>query len=109
MFTDWLDYALDKSKKPVFFLILLAHVLYFSTYFGIIAVQSNTLSLLDTVTQTFICVFLLVRFNPLRDDNGEVSRYDKRFIFGSGVLLFSNLVAIKLAKWIPSSIYNTLP
>lgn len=93
---DLLDGVLDKSKKPVFYLILLLHVLYFGTYFGMVAVHAETLAWLDTITQTFICIFLLVRFNPFRKDNDEISMYDKRMIFGSGMLLFSNLVAIKI-------------
>lgn len=100
VWVNWLDDTLDKSKKPIFYLILLAHVLYFGAYFGMIAVLPETLASLDLITQSFICLFLLVRFNPLRKDTGELGTYDKRLIFGSGVLLFSNLVAIKIARYL---------
>jgi len=103
-FIDWVDTTLDKTKKPIFYLIMFAHFLYFVTYFGIITALPNTLAVLDTVTQTFVCLFLLFRFHPFRNDNAELGKYDKRLIFGSGMLLFSNLVAIKLAKYLPTPI-----
>jgi hypothetical protein len=100
-FIVWIEEALDKSKKPFYYFILLVHFLYFVTYFGLFVVHPETLSWLDTITQVFVCLFLLIRFNPLREREPiQIEKYDRKLLFGSGVLLFSNLIAIKIANYL---------
>jgi len=52
------------------------------------------LSILDISIQTFICIFLIIRFNPFRKHILRPS--DAQIIFGSATFLLLNLGFVKL-------------
>jgi hypothetical protein len=73
-------------------------------YFGYIAVFLGVFQTVPTLTkylnigiQVFLCLFLMIRFHPFRD-NFVIKRIDNMFIFGSAYILFTNLVLVELVK-----------
>lgn len=91
------DKLLLKSYKPFLALIILAHILYVITLLGIIYINPEYIHMLNVITQSFICIFLLVRFHPYRDHK-IIHKYDISIIFGSATLLLSNLFATEISK-----------
>ena len=91
-----IDKILDKSYTPMIYIIYLAHILYVVSLIGAIYIDPKYIKLLNVITQTFICLFLLVRFNPLR--RVELHQYDNKIIFFSGLLLANNLIATELSN-----------
>jgi len=90
------DRILEHSYLPFYGLVILAHVLYFITYIGIFYVDITYIHILNVLTQTFICVFLFIRFFPYRQH--QLNKYDTPMIFGSALLLASNLIATEYSK-----------
>lgn len=85
-----IDNALEKSYKPFMIMIGLTYLLYFITFFGLLSINHKYIEWLSIATQMFICIFLLIRFNPFR--NHELRKYDSKIIFGSAILLGINIV-----------------
>lgn len=100
------DKILLNSYKPFLILIILAHILYAVTLLGIIYINTEYIHVLNVITQTFICIFLLIRFNPYRDH--KLHEYDVRVIFGSAILLLSNLFATEISKTFVGQYVNQL-
>lgn len=92
-----IDNVLDKTYIPFFALIIFTNALYFTTYLGLMSINQKYIELLNICIQLFVCLFLLIRFNPLREH--ELRRYDARIIFASAVLLGSNLVGSIYNDW----------
>jgi|LauGreDrversion4_2_1035121.scaffolds.fasta_scaffold01179_2 hypothetical protein len=90
------DRLLEQSYLPFYGLVILAHVLYFITYIGVFYVDITYIHVLNVITQTFICLFLLIRFFPYRQH--QLNKYDVSIVFGSALLLASNLIATEYSK-----------
>jgi hypothetical protein len=92
-----IDDALEKTYLPFLGIIGITYVLYAITYLGLMSINHKYIEILNIITQLFICVFLLVRFNPLRDH--ELRKYDAKIIFGSAILLGINLIGNVYIDW----------
>ena len=97
------DRNLDKFQYPYLFIVGIVHFLYLITFLGIVQVDQSYLHTLSVGIQTFIVAFLLYRFHPYG------SRYilkavDKTIIFGSALLLGTNLVGVEFSKWITQAL-----
>ncbi len=92
-----IDNALDKTYFPFFGLIIITNALYLVTYLGLMNIDKKYTEILNIVIQAFICIFLLLRFNPLREH--ELRQYDAKIIFASAVLLGTNLVGSVYNDW----------
>jgi hypothetical protein len=102
-----IDNALEKTYLPFFGLIIITNALYFTTYFKLMNINQKYIEILNIAIQVFICLFLLIRFNPLRDH--ELRQYDAKIIFASAVLLSTNLLGSVYNDWpILSKIINKL-
>jgi hypothetical protein len=101
-----IDRILEHSYLPFYGLVILAHVLYLITYIGVFYIDITYIHILNVLTQTFICVFLLIRFFPYRQH--QLNKYDTSIIFGSALLLASNLIATEYSKTaMGRMVYNT--
>ena len=81
---------LDAIKKPFYIItMLILHVLYILVFFGIYTVNPIYIDALNILIQTFIGVFLVVRFFPLR--KYVLRDFDGHIIFGAGSFLLTNL------------------
>jgi len=91
-----IDSYLDRTGKHYVILLLIAHILYIVTYLGLLSIDEAYIKTLNIALQTFVVVFLLIRFNPLRKKY-EVKPVDIEIIFGSAVLLGINLISVELS------------
>jgi len=73
--------------------IMYFHLAYVFVFIGIVELNEKYLNILDIAIQTFICLFLIVRFNPLRKHMFRPS--DAKIIFGSATFLLLNLGFVK--------------
>jgi hypothetical protein len=62
-------------------------------YFEIMKFNENIINFSGIAIQTFICFFLLLRFNPWR--KVQLTDYDRNIIFGSAIILLGNLTFSK--------------
>ena len=87
---DIIDTFVDIIKKPIYlFLILLINALTISAYFGILNYNVKYIDYLNIGIQLFICIFLIIRFHPIRKH--QLKEFDANIIFGSAVYLLVNL------------------
>lgn len=85
-----LDEIFELIKKPFYIvMIILVNVLYITAYFGIMKYNVKYLEYLNIGIQLFICIFLIIRFNPLRKHH--LKEFDANIIFGSAIYLLVNL------------------
>ena len=88
---DQIDKVLEKIKTPIYFYgLAILHVLYIIVYLGVFSINTEIINYLNIIIQMFICTFLIFRFHPFRKH--ELHKYDGNVIFGSGVILFTNLL-----------------
>jgi hypothetical protein len=87
--------TLDTIKKPLFISIMsLIHLSYFLVYFGILAISHEYVNYLNIFIQSFICLFLIIRFNPFR--RHILREFDSQLIFASAMFLLTNLIATEI-------------
>jgi hypothetical protein len=87
---DKIDNIFDLIKKPIYlFLIILVHLLYIITYFGILSYNVKYIDYLNIGIQLFICLFLIIRFHPFRKHH--LKEFDANIIFGSAIYILINL------------------
>jgi hypothetical protein len=87
--------TLDTIKKPIFVSTMgLIHLSYFLVYFGIFAISREYINILNIFIQSFICLFLIIRFNPFR--RHVLREFDDQLIFASAMFLLTNLIATEI-------------
>ena len=78
------------------------HIIYFLVIFGIIALDIALLNSFNVIIHTIVCLFLIARFNPLREKN-TLRSIDSKIIFSSSLFLLLNMTVIELIhKYFPS-------
>lgn len=90
----YIDNFLDGLVPYYIYGIIFFHLAYVVIFIGLFQFNKEYLNILDISIQTFICIFLIIRFNPfrkhvLRPSDGEI-------IFGSATFLLLNLSFVKL-------------
>ena len=84
--------------EPVYiFTIFFVHIMYAAVFFGFIISVPEQIVLLNFIIQTVLCVILIIRFNPIYPIK-SISNFDRMLIFGSAVIIFTNIVLVKIAK-----------
>jgi len=85
------DHFLDKVKKPIYILTVGSlYLLYFVTLVGLYYVKPNYIQIVSNIAHTFICLFLIIRFNQFRKQI-VLREFDEKIIFGSALILLFNL------------------
>jgi len=90
----YIDNFLDGLIPYFIYGIVLFHIGYVLLFIGLFQFNREYLSILDISIQTFICIFLIIRFNPFRKHILRPS--DAQIIFGSATFLLLNLGFVKL-------------
>jgi hypothetical protein len=72
------------------FLILFSYFVLFSSFFGLSLIAPHFLNLFETYVKLYICLSLLIRFNPLR--NAKFNSLDRKIAFSAGLLLLSSTI-----------------
>lgn len=85
----------EKVKLPVYILLISTmYIVYFSAFFGLFKIEDKYIRMMQISIQSVICLFLLIRFNPLIKP--ELKPYDSNIIFTSAVLLLSNVIIVEV-------------
>ena len=88
--------AVIKMRMPLFMLsIVLLHILYLAVFFGVAYVNEKYIRYLSTMIQTFVAIFLTIRFNPY-DNEYHITEFDKQVIFYSATFLLLNVVTTEV-------------
>ena len=82
---------LEKFGIPIYFVsISVLYLSYFLIFFGVLGVNISYIHYLSIFVHVFICLFLIIRFNPFIIH--VLRPYDGNVIFGSAILLLFNVV-----------------
>jgi len=85
-----LDYLFDKIKKPFYFsMIIIIYGSYILILLGIYYINTSYIKKAFNYLEIFICVFLILRFNPLR--KAVLHDFDQYLIFVSGLIILTNI------------------
>lgn len=77
--------------------LFLIHLGYFAVFLGVFTTIPSFIKYLNVGIQILLCSFLMIRFHPFRE-NYKLKPADTMFIFGSAILLFTNLVLVELVQ-----------
>ena len=77
--------------------LFMIHIAYLAVFLGIFATIPSFIKYLNIGIQILLCSFLMVRFHPFRE-NYKLKPVDTMFIFGSAILLFTNLVLVEFVQ-----------
>lgn len=95
-FTLTTDKLLDSLVPYYIYAIVGIHVIYIIAFIGLINLNGAYLNEYNIFIQTFVCLFLLLRFNPFRKHNFKES--DSHIIFGSATFLLLNLGFVEVFR-----------
>jgi len=73
------------------FFIIFTYVSYIAGIIGAFSINPMFVGKVDFYAKLYICIFLLVRFNPFRKDT-KFTSLDRKIAFSSGVFLFTTVV-----------------
>jgi len=92
---DSIEKHIDKAEYTYLIMVFVLQLLYFVVFFGIITIDQNYIRFLNIFMQSFIILFLLYRFHPYRE-TFIIKRVDLTIVFGSALLLGTNLISVEL-------------
>lgn len=78
-------------------IILIFHIAYFAVIFGIVTLDVNYLNAFNILIHAVVCLFLIIRFNPLRE-KVRLKEYDSPIIFSSSLFLLLNMTIVEAIK-----------
>ena len=84
-----IDDVLEMIAPYYIHLIAGMHILYAFAFVGIISTSSIYIQFINIFIQTFIGIFLMLRYNPFRKQ--KFYKNDANIIFGSAAFLLFNL------------------
>jgi hypothetical protein len=85
--------------------IILIHIAYLAFFFGILYIDEAYIHYFSTFIQFGVCMFLIVRFFPLRKSH-EVTKLDVSIIFYCATFLLMNVVFIEIYNILPRNIVS---
>lgn len=92
--TRWVD----RVKEPMYIVMVgTLYTIYILMYSKIIDVHYEIVMGIRASVTILICLFLMLKFNPLRE-HVQLKYFDSTIIFGSSIILLSNLVNSLLVK-----------
>ena len=83
--------------QHIFLTVLnISHLLFFIAFTGAITLDPSYLAGIETFVRYYVSIILMIRFNPFVDR--QVTKFDKRIVFTSALLLFISTTAFTLAN-----------
>lgn len=76
-----------------FFSLVVIQAIYALVFLGIFSAIPKFVYVWNIMVQLFLCFFLMYRYNPFRT-SFHFKPIDARLIFGSAVLLLSNIISL---------------
>lgn len=86
-------------KHAIDIMIYGTYILYAIAFTGVLSLNPNYISMLDIITQVYISLFLIIRFNPLVKKSGMTS-LDRNMAFRAGIFLFLSSAATSIANMV---------
>ena len=102
-FDNFYDYIGGNFVK----LLLFFHVIYFIILLNIISFNSEYINLFYNLTNVLLCLFLIIRFNPLREKY-ELRTNDPKLIFSISFFLLLNMFVVEIIKNFYPSKYDSI-
>lgn len=82
------------------YLIYISFLLYFIAITGLIIVNPSYLTYIKTITNLYVSIILIIKFNPLRKIK-KLTDFDKNLIFSSAMLiLLSSSLGLALENFL---------
>ena len=84
-------------KHAIDIMIYGSYVLYAIAFSGILSLNPDYLSTLETITQVYISLFLIIRFNPFVKKS-TMTTLDRNMAYRAGIFLFLSSAATSIAS-----------
>lgn len=94
---------IDHAKYIYISTMMIIHIIYFATFVGVFAINQLYVNYLNVFIQTFVVLFLVARFHPFQNRQNNITSADTTIVFGSAILLGTNLLTVEFAKLLPTS------
>jgi hypothetical protein len=85
--------------------ILLIHISYLAVFFGILYIDQRYIRIFSTFIQFCVCIFLMIRFFPLRKIH-NLTKLDISIIFYCATFLFMNVVLVEIYNMLPHTMFS---
>ena len=90
------DKSLEIISYPFKYITSLLLLIYLVTYMGVLYINPDYINKLTFGVNIFICIFLLYKFNPLREHT--LNKFDGKIIFASALFMLTNLGINEIIK-----------
>lgn len=70
--------------------VTLSYILYIILSLGFYYLNPNYLTILNELIRVYVCLFLIIRFNPFQKEI-RLTSLDKRIAFSAGIILFTSI------------------
>ena len=94
------EYLKDTSMRKKIFIygIFISYILFFITLFGIGKENEKYYIILRDVVKYYVCLFLIIKFNPYKNTKIKFDYVDQYIVFHSGIFLLITTGAVKIAE-----------
>jgi hypothetical protein len=89
---------LSFHKKAFLYGTYLSFILFALAFAGVVVESPQYLYLLNIILKYYVCVFLLVRFNPIVEIKTRDPEFERRVAFSAAVFLFVTTTLTTLAE-----------
>jgi hypothetical protein len=84
-----LDGVLQFLGRYYVYTLVILQIVYVLIFIGLVYINPLYLTTFNILIQSFVCIFLLIRFHPYREHH--LREYDSKIIFSSALFLLVNL------------------
>lgn len=91
-----LDGVLQYFGRYYVYTLTILQIIYVLIFFGLVYINPMYLTTFNILIQSFVCIFLLIRFHPYREH--ELRKYDSKIIFSSALFLLVNLGFVEIFR-----------
>ena len=91
-----LDRVLQYFGRYYVYILTILQIIYVLIFFGLVYINPMYLTTFNILIQSFVCIFLLIRFHPYREHH--LKQYDSKIIFSSALFLLINLGFIEIFR-----------
>tara|TARA_Y100000816_G_C26104076_1_gene586074 strand:+ start:1351 stop:1704 length:354 start_codon:yes stop_codon:yes gene_type:complete len=97
-------------QKTYIYILYFSYILFGLAFTGIVTVNPLYLTTLETILKYYICIFLIVRFNPWFNPKprSEKERFDRRISYSAGVFLLLTTAVTKIAEGYFIKLHKTI-
>lgn len=94
------------QEKFYYGTIALIYFLYLLAVFGFFNSTSKYLIAINSIFRLYVCLFLIIRFNPLRQ-HYSFSALDRKISFNAGVFLLTTTVLNSYVVYFRDTLFDT--